>query len=111
MVGYLTVVANVSGLVLILALLAMNLPARAFNGTRSALLLICNGCKLPGQLLLGTIQLTLSDLVVMTPLILAGVLCTWATEKILFRRLDQTTFEIVIWILMSLMALKLIFIF
>jgi hypothetical protein len=111
MVGYLTVVANVSGLVLILALLAMNLPARAFNGTRSALLLICNGCKLPGQLLLGTIQLTLSDLVVMTPLILAGVLCTWGTEKILFRRLDQTTFEIVIWVLMSLMALKLIFIF
>jgi len=110
-VGYLTVVANVSGLVLILALLAMNLPARAFNGTRSALLLVCNGCKLPGQLLLGTIQLTLSDLVVMTPLIMAGVLCTWGTEKIIFRRLDQRAFEVVIWVLMALAALKLIFIF
>ena len=49
--GYLTVVANVGGLLIIVFLMAMNLPSRSFNGTRSALLLICNGCKMPGQML------------------------------------------------------------
>jgi uncharacterized membrane protein YfcA len=110
-VGYLTVVANVSGLVLILMLLSMNLPLRSFNGTRSALLLTCNGCKLPGQLLLGTIQMTMSDVIIITPLIIASVVCTWATEKYIIHKMDQTSFENVIWLLVAFAAIKLIFIF
>ena len=110
-VGYLTVVANVSGLVLIVYLLASNLPLRSFNGTRSALLLICNGCKLPCQLLLGTIQMTLSDLVIVTPLVVASVICVWGTEKFLVHGMTQITFEVVLWVLVSLASVKLVFIF
>ena len=90
----------------------MNLPMRSFNGTRSALLLICNGCKLPGQLLLGTIQMTLSDLLLITPLIIASVSCTYGTEKfIVTPKMEQSTFEYVIWLLIAFAALKMIFIF
>jgi len=110
--GYLTVVANVGGLLIIVFLMAMNLPSRAFNGTRSALLLICNGCKMPGQMLLGAIQMTIADLVLIVPLVLASVVCSYATEKyIVTPRLNQTAFEHVTWILLAFSAIKLMFVF
>lgn len=110
--GYLTVVANVAGLLIIVFLMAMNLPARAFNGTRSALLLICNGCKLPGQMLLGAIQVNITDLTLIVPLIVASVMCTYATEKFFVTpRMNQATFEHLTWVLLAFAALKLMFIF
>jgi len=110
--GYLTVIASVGGLLFIIFLMAMNLPARSFNGTRSALLLICNGCKMPGQMLLGAIQMTVADLVLIVPLVLASVVCSYATEKyIVTPRLSQTAFEHVTWLLLAFSAVKLMFVF
>lgn len=110
--GYLTVVANVGGLLIIVFLMAMNLPSRAFNGTRSALLMICNGCKMPGQMLLGAIQMTVADLVLIVPLVLASVICAFATEKyIVTPKLNQTAFEHVVWVLLAFAAVKLMFVF
>lgn len=110
--GYLTVVANVAGLVIIVFLMAMNLPLRAFNGTRSAILLICNGCKLPGQMLLGAIQMTTSDFVLILPLILASVLSAYITEKYFVTpKVDQAAFEFMTWLLLAFAATKLVFVF
>jgi hypothetical protein len=110
--GYLTVVANVAGLLVIVFLMAMNLPARAFNGTRSAILLICNGCKLPGQMLLGAIQMNATDLTMILPLVVASVMCTYATEKFFVTpRMTQAMFEHLTWALLAFSSLKLMFIF
>jgi uncharacterized protein len=93
--GLLTVIANVAGPIVAVYLVSLQLPKRQINGTRAWLFLISNGCKIPGQILLGNLRL--SDAGTVLPLCIAAALSTYATELYIFPRIEQRLFERLSW--------------
>ena len=80
MAGYVTVVGSIAAPVIVIYLIGLNLPQQSFNGTKACLLLVCNVCKLPGSILLGTLKFDFSEAVLATPLVLATVMSAWGTH-------------------------------
>lgn len=103
--GFLTMLANAAGPVMIIYLLAMGLPKHEFIGTRAWYFLIMNCFKVPFSADLGLInEKTLAIDLMMLPLILLGAFC----GVFILNKIPQRTFEIVVQILATAAAIKLL---
>lgn len=104
--GFTTMMANAAGPIMILYLLAMQLPKMEFIGTGAWYFFILNSFKVPFGVKLGIIngQSLLLDLV-LSPFALAGAL--WG--KVLLPRLNQRLFETLALIFTVIAGLKLVF--
>jgi uncharacterized membrane protein YfcA len=103
--GFTTMVANAAGPIMILYLLAMQLPKMEFIGTGAWYFLTLNLFKVPFSVNLGLVTATslLFDVKVI-PFAVAGALC----GRTLLHRIDQRLFENLALVLTALAALKLL---
>lgn len=104
--GALTVVANVAGPIIAIYFIQLELPKRQLNGTRALLFLCINLVKIPAQVYLGNFEL--SDVSMVVPLALIGMISTFCTERFLMPFVNQTMFENVAWLLVAVGAIKLV---
>ncbi len=104
--GFFTMMANASGPIMIIYLLAMGLPKMEFMGTSAWFYLLLNTAKIPFSWNLGLItpeSLTFDAL--MAPFVILGGLAGYQ----LLKRLDQKLFEELALGLTALAALRLVF--
>jgi uncharacterized protein len=106
LVGFTTLVANASGPLMIIYLLAMRLPKMEYMGTASVFFLLLNFFKLPFMIRLGLI--TPESLVMNLKLMPAVLLGTWLGRRIL-ARLNQRMFEAIVLSLTFLAGARLFF--
>ena len=105
--GFFTMVANASGPIMIIYLLAMGLPKIEFMGTSAWFYFILNSSKVPLSWNLGLItQQSLTFDVLMIPAVVLGGLAGYQILK----RINQKLFEQLALILTLIAALRLIFI-
>ena len=92
--GFATVAGSIAAPIVVMYLIGLNLPQQSFNGTKACLLLVCNACKLPGSILLGTLNVNFSDAILVTPLILATIMSAWGVHAFIVPRFTQRAFEL-----------------
>jgi hypothetical protein len=107
-IGVCSMLANMSGPILVCYLLKRGLVKSELNATRAWLFVIVNCLKLPLQWYLGNLKYENFD--DMWSLCIVAIGVTWITEKYLMPRVNQEAFEKVAWTLVILSAGKLLLI-
>lgn len=105
--GIATILANIAAPVVTAYFLAVEMPKRELNGTRSFLFLFANSLKVPAQMALGNLNFY-SDGEFIIYSIAVSLLFTIVTERYILPKVDQSAFELISWVLVFVGAIKLL---
>ena len=103
--GITTMVANASGPIVVLYLLAMGLPKMVFMGTSAWFFFLINLFKVPFSINLGLLTLDLRQSLYLAPFAMVGAI----TGRLIIRFIDQSAFEWVALVLALIAGVRLLF--
>lgn len=105
-IGVCTMLANISGPILVCYLLKRGLVKSELNATRAWMFVFVNCLKLPLQWYLGNLKL--DNIPSLLPMCLLAIGMTWITERFIMPKVNQDLFEKVAWTSVVLSAVKLL---